>query len=206
MEEDVITPDLNESSELVEVDSDSEESQVVMYDYLFNVIIVGDSGVGKTDLIGRLCDEAYQTKFVTTMGMNVESHTLCINDKKIKLQLWDPSGSEKYLHLTKKYFSNASGIIYVYDVSYARSFHNIVKWMDLVGENTDANLPKVLVGNKCDTGRRAVTKEQAERLADASGMIFMETSAISGHNVTQVFSSLCQVMIPLYDKKFPLEQ
>jgi small GTP-binding protein len=168
-------------------------------DAVYNVIMMGDSGVGKTDLIGRLCQsDDFKTQFFATIGINMESHILEFDGRKCKLQIWDPSGSERFRKVVTQYFPIAKGIVFVYDVNYQKSFTSIQQWVRLVQAHPEIDrlIPKCLIGNKCDMGdkRRMVPASDGEALAAAHGMRFFETSTISGLNVDKAFGALCQDM------------
>jgi len=166
-------------------------------DYTFNILLVGDSGVGKTDLIGRLGEEEFKTKFHATIGMNMETRTLEVDGRLARLQIWDPSGSDRFRTVIKKYFHNAEGIMFVYDVNYRPSFQSIQNWMEEIKTFLAPEIRRILVGNKADIPLeedRRVTFAEAEAVALSHGIKFFETSTISGQNVRRAFLALCQEM------------
>lgn len=161
------------------------------YDHLFKLLLIGDSGVGKTCLIVRFSEDSFNSTYISTIGIDFKIRTTEIQGKKIKLQVWDTAGQERFKTITTAYYRGAMGIILVYDITDERSFENIQNWMKSIKENAAAGVERMLLGNKCDMeSRRKVQKERGEKLAKEHGIRFFETSAKSSQNVDESFNFL----------------
>uniref|UniRef100_A0A8C9AAG1 Ras-related protein Rab-13 n=1 Tax=Prolemur simus TaxID=1328070 RepID=A0A8C9AAG1_PROSS len=157
------------------------------YDHLFKLLLIGDSGVGKTCLIIRFAEDNFNNTYISTIGIDFKIRTVDIEGKKIKLQVWDTAGQERFKTITTAYYRGAMGIILVYDITDEKSFENIQNWMKSIKENASAGVERLLLGNKCDMeAKRKVQKEQADKLAREHGIRFFETSAKSSMNVDEV--------------------
>ncbi|KAG8036556.1 hypothetical protein G9C98_003878 [Cotesia typhae] len=142
------------------------------YDYLFKLLLIGDSGVGKTCVLFRFSEDAFNTTFISTIGIDFKIRTIELDGKKIKLQIWDTAGQERFRTITTAYYRGAMGIMLVYDVTNEKSFENIKNWIRNIEENASADVEKMLLGNKCElTDRRQVSKERGEQLAVEYGGI-----------------------------------
>jgi Ras-related protein Rab-1A len=158
------------------------------YDYLFKLLIIGDSGVGKSCLLLRFSDDIFTDSFISTIGVDFKIKTVDIEGVKIKLQIWDTAGQERFRTITSSYYRGAHGIIVVYDVTDQKSFDNITKWLKEIDTFAGGQVQKLLVGNKCDlVNERNVTQEQGKALAEGLKIPFVETSAKSSTNVEQAF-------------------
>ncbi|KAM3909862.1 ras-related protein Rab-13 [Leptodactylus fuscus] len=161
------------------------------YDHLFKLLLIGDSGVGKTCLIVRFSEDSFNSTYISTIGIDFKIRTTEIQGKKIKLQVWDTAGQERFKTITTAYYRGAMGIILVYDITDERSFENIQNWMKSIKENAAPGVERMLLGNKCDMeNRRKVQKERGEKLAKEHGIRFFETSAKSSQNVDEAFNAL----------------
>merc|ERR1712023_374956 len=148
------------------------------YDYLIKLLLIGDSGVGKSCLLCRYSEDIFNNKFITTIGIDFKIRTIELDGKKIKLQIWDTAGQERFRTITQAYYRGAMGILLVYDVTDETSFANIRQWVKNIEANAQDNVNKILIGNKCDmTDKKMVTYEQGESLAKEFGIQFFETSA-----------------------------
>ena len=165
------------------------------YDYLFKILIIGESGVGKTCLLLRFTEDSFTTTFLTTIGIDFKIKIINLEDKLIKLQIWDTAGQERFRTITKTYYKGAHGIILTYDVTDQDSFKNIRNWIKQIEANAQGNVKRVLVGNKCDKPDRVVTEEEGKKLADDYSMSFFETSAKTNKNVTEVFYHLTKEIL-----------
>ncbi|XP_075301160.1 ras-related protein Rab-13 isoform X2 [Opisthocomus hoazin] len=155
------------------------------YDHLFKLLLIGDSGVGKTCLIIRFAEDNFTSTYISTIGIDFKIRTVDIDGKKIKLQVWDTAGQERFKTITTAYYRGAVGIILVYDITDEKSFENIQNWMKSIKENASAGVERLLIGNKCDMeGKRKLAKEH--------GIRFFETSAKSSVNVEEAFSTLAR--------------
>ena len=160
------------------------------YDCLFKLLIIGESGVGKTCLLLRFTDDSFTANHLTTIGIDFKIKIITLEGKLIKLQIWDTAGQERFRTITKTYYKGAHGIILTYDVTDAQSFKNIRNWIKQIEANAQTGVCKVLVGNKCDKPDRVVSADEGQNLANDFNMKFFETSAKTNQNVTEVFNSL----------------
>ncbi|EPR60203.1 small GTP binding protein rab1a, putative [Toxoplasma gondii ME49] len=158
------------------------------YDYLFKLLLIGDSGVGKSCLLLRFADDTYTESYISTIGVDFKIRTIDLDGKTVKLQIWDTAGQERFRTITSSYYRGAHGIIIVYDVTDRESFNNVKNWMMEIDKYAMEGVSKLLVGNKCDlTSKRTVTYEEGKEFADSCNMRFIETSAKNAHNVEQAF-------------------
>ncbi|KAJ1834825.1 GTP-binding protein [Coemansia sp. RSA 2706] len=161
------------------------------YDYLMKLLLIGDSGVGKSCLLLRFSDDQFTPSFITTIGIDFKIRTIELDGKRIKLQIWDTAGQERFRTITTAYYRGAMGILLVYDVTDERSFNNIENWYMNVEQHASEGVNKILIGNKCDIEeRRAVSKIMGQELADKFNIQFKETSAKSNINVEEAFLEL----------------
>ncbi|CAD6193185.1 unnamed protein product [Caenorhabditis auriculariae] len=155
------------------------------YDYLFKLLLIGDSGVGKSCLLLRFADDTYTESYISTIGVDF------LDGKTIKLQIWDTAGQERFRTITSSYYRGAHGIIVVYDITDQETFNNVKQWLQEIDRYACENVNKLLVGNKCDlTAKRAVETQAAKDYADQLGIPFLETSAKSSTNVEQAFLTM----------------
>lgn len=164
------------------------------YDYLFKIILVGDQAVGKTSLVRRFTTGKFEQQYKTTIGVDFTVQTLQLDGKIVKLQIWDTSGQERFRSITTGYFRNAHAALIVYDVTSTESLTNCEKWMNDVKMYSGHDVPKILLGNKCDKlSGRTVSAADGERFAQQHNMMtFIETSAKDGRNVDSAFYRLAQ--------------
>ncbi|GAB4842429.1 WD40 repeat protein [Ancistrocladus abbreviatus] len=161
------------------------------YDYLFKLLLIGDSGVGKSCLLLRFADDSYLESYISTIGVDFKIRTVEQDGKTIKLQIWDTAGQERFRTITSSYYRGAHGIIIVYDITDQESFDNVKQWLSEIDRYASDNVKKLLVGNKSDlTANRAVTYETAKAFADEIGIPFLETSAKDASNVEQAFMTM----------------
>ncbi|KAM4664588.1 ras-related protein Rab-13 [Discoglossus pictus] len=172
------------------------------YDHLFKLLLIGDSGVGKTCLIVRFSEDSFTSTYISTIGIDFKIRTTEIQGKKIKLQVWDTAGQERFKTITTAYYRGAMGIILVYDITDERSFENIQNWMKSIKENAAAGVERMLLGNKSDMeSRRKVPKERGEKLAKEYSIHFFETSAKSSLNVDEAFNTLASNILSKISKR-----
>ncbi|XP_077244706.1 ras-related protein RABE1d-like [Tasmannia lanceolata] len=164
------------------------------YDFLIKLLLIGDSGVGKSCLLLRFSDDSFTTSFITTIGIDFKIRTIELDGKRIKLQIWDTAGQERFRTITTAYYRGAMGILLVYDVTDESSFNNIRNWIRNIEQHASDNVNKILVGNKADMdeSKRAVPTSRGQSLADEYGIKFFETSAKTNLNVEQVFFSIAR--------------
>lgn len=168
--------------------SSSSDSQLrPRYDHTFKVVVAGDSGVGKSSLILRYADNTFNPSYTATIGVDFKIRVLEVDGKRVKLQIWDTAGQDRFRSIVSNYYRGAHGVLLVYDVSTAESFDHIPDWLDEVRGHAPDDVAVALVGNKCDVEPRAVPREMAEALAQDRGMDHFETSARTGANVEELF-------------------
>ena len=161
------------------------------YDYLFKLLLIGDSGVGKSCLLLRFADDTYTDSFISTIGVDFKIRTIELEGKVIKLQIWDIAGQERFRTITSSYYRGAHGIIMVYDVTEPESFKNISGWLNEITRHASEGVNRLLVGNKADMeDAKKVTFEEGNTYANQLGIKFLETSAKSSHNVEQAFVTM----------------
>lgn len=161
------------------------------YDYLFKLLLIGDSGVGKSCLLLRFADDTYTESYISTIGVDFKIRTIELDGKTIKLQIWDTAGQERFRTITSSYYRGAHGIIVVYDVTDQESFNNVKQWLQEIDRYASENVNKLLVGNKCDlTTKKVVDFTTAKEYADQLGVPFLETSAKNATNVEQAFMTM----------------
>uniref|UniRef100_A0A2P2IIA7 GTP-binding protein YPTM2 n=1 Tax=Rhizophora mucronata TaxID=61149 RepID=A0A2P2IIA7_RHIMU len=161
------------------------------YDYLFKLLLIGDSGVGKSCLLLRFADDSYIESYISTIGVDFKIRTVEQDGKTIKLQIWDTAGQERFRTITSSYYRGAHGIIIVYDITDEESFNNVKTWLAEIDKFATDKVNKLLVGNKCDLiSKRAVPYGTAKAFADELGIPFLETSAKSATNVEEAFMAM----------------
>merc|ERR1712217_340316 len=166
------------------------------YDHLFKLVLIGDSGAGKSSLLLRFADDTFTESYITTIGVDFRFKTIPVEKKTIKLQIWDTAGQERFRTITSAYYRGADGIILVYDTTDRESFNHVDDWLDEVNRYVNESTCKVLVGNKCDlTTERQVPTEEAKKMAEGLGLAFMETSAKDATNVESAFQMMSAELI-----------
>lgn len=165
------------------------------YDYLFKLVLIGDTGVGKSCLLMRFSDDTFTESFISTIGVDFRFRTVKVGDKTAKLQIWDTAGQERFRTITSAYYRNADGIILVYDVTRQDSFDHVTDWLVEVDKYANAGTCKLLVGNKSDRTDRAVQESAGKQLAANLDIPFLETSARTSENVEAAFVRLTQQLV-----------
>eukprot|EP01098_Paradermamoeba_levis_P013284 TRINITY_DN6024_c0_g1_i1.p1 TRINITY_DN6024_c0_g1~~TRINITY_DN6024_c0_g1_i1.p1 ORF type:complete len:227 (-),score=52.14 TRINITY_DN6024_c0_g1_i1:106-786(-) len=165
------------------------------YDYLFKVVLIGDSTVGKSNLLTRFTRNEFNIDSKTTIGVEFATRTITHAGKSIKAQIWDTAGQERYRAITSAYYRGALGAIIVYDVTKQPTFESVEKWMGELKDHTDSSIATMIVGNKLDMQQlRCVRTEAGQQLAEKHGAFFMETSAKDGTNVEEAFLALLKAI------------
>ena len=166
------------------------------YDFIFKVLLLGNSDVGKSSMLLRFVDSVWNDAFTPTIGVDFKVKTLEINNKRVKMQIWDTAGQERFRTVVSTYFRGAHGILLLYDVTNKDSFKNLENWLIEIEKNSSDKVLKILVGNKCDlTEDREISEEEGKAFALRNGMEFMETSAKMNTNVSEAFETLAKLMI-----------
>ena len=170
-------------------------SKDVKEDYKLKLVVVGDSGVGKTNLIKRFANNTFNSNSKATVGVEFLSKSFKINNTVFKIEIWDTAGQERYKSITAAYYKGAKGALVVYDITSKISFENIDKWMLEIKEKSSKDLKLMIIGNKCDLkDGRQVSNEEAMRKAKDTGIALMETSALDSTNVKEAFHDLLKEM------------
>ena len=160
------------------------------YDYLFKVLLLGDSDVGKSSLILRYTDETFNSKLVNSIGVDFKMKKREIDGNIIKVQIWDTAGHERFRSITYSYYRGANSIIIVFDLSDKKSFISITEWLKQIEKHAKENVFKFLVGNKSDLeNERQITYEEAKQYAEEHDLPYIETSAKNGININELFDS-----------------
>lgn len=163
------------------------------YDYLFKLLLIGDSGVGKTSILFKFSEDTFSPAFISTIGIDFKIRTIDVDGKKIKLQVWDTAGQERFRTITTAYYRGAMGIMLVYDVSNLKSFENISNWIRNIEMHATQDVELMILGNKCDiSDKRQVSRERGEQLALQHSIKFMETSAKANINIEEAFITLAR--------------
>ena len=164
------------------------------YDHIFKVLLIGDSGVGKSCILIRFTDDTFDENQRSTIGVDFKVKTVETGGKRIKLTLWDTAGQERFRTLTSSYYRGAQGIALVYDVTRRDTFEFLPQWLkevDIYSPNGGKDVVKVLVGNKIDCEDRVVSRQEGESWARKKGMLYLECSAKTSAGISQVFDEMC---------------
>ena len=161
------------------------------YEMMFKVVLVGDSFVGKTNIMSKYLKNEFHEDSKATVGVEFGSKQFKIEGHTIKAQIWDTAGQERYKAITSAYYKGAKGAFAVYDITRRSSFESIEKWVNDLTSTADKKLTIVVIGNKCDLeDQRQITKEQGEEKANKLEVAFLETSAFSGENLDKAFEMM----------------
>ena len=161
------------------------------YEMMFKVVLVGDSFVGKTNIMSKYLKNEFHEDSKATVGVEFGSKQFKIEGHTIKAQIWDTAGQERYKAITSAYYKGAKGAFVVYDITRKGSFESIEKWVNDLTSTADKKLTIVVIGNKCDLeDQRQITKEQGEEKANKLEVAFLETSAFSGENLDKAFEMM----------------
>ncbi|XP_062180737.1 ras-related protein RIC2-like [Phragmites australis] len=160
-------------------------------DYLFKVVLIGDSGVGKSNLLSRFTKNEFCLESKSTIGVEFATRSLQVDGKVVKAQIWDTAGQERYRAITSAYYQGAVGALLVYDVTRRTTFDNVERWLKELRDHTDPSSVVMLIGNKSDLRHLvAVSTEDGKEFAEAVSLYFMETSALDATNVDSAFSEV----------------
>jgi Ras-related protein Rab-1A len=165
------------------------------YDYLFKMLIIGDSGVGKSSLMNRFSDNVFSETYINTIGVDFKIRTININGKIIKMQIWDTAGQERFRTIVSSYYRGAHGIMIVFDITDRESFTNVAMWCEEIKKYAIPNVKTILIGNKADFNtKRQVEYTEAKEYADSMNMTYFETSAKTALNVETAFFELATML------------
>ena len=172
------------------------------YEYLFKILLVGNSNVGKSSLFLRFVDEIWKENFVPTIGVDFKIKSIKIDNKTIKLQIWDTAGQERFKSILSSYYKGANGILLLYDITNLNSFKSLSNWLIDIEKNSSKNVKKILIGNKCDLNElRKIPINKGKEFADTYNMKFIETSAKNNVNINECFNILGKELINNLDSK-----
>nr|ABK94045.1 unknown [Populus trichocarpa] len=172
------------------------------YDYLFKVVLIGDSGVGKSNLLSRFTRNEFCLESKSTIGVEFATRTLQVEGRTVKAQIWDTAGQERYRAITSAYYRGALGALLVYDVTKPTTFENVSRWLKELRDHADSNIVIMLIGNKTDLKHlRAVATEDAQSYAEKEGLAFIETSALEATNVEKAFQTILSEIYRIVSKK-----
>ncbi|XP_004306514.1 PREDICTED: ras-related protein RABA4c [Fragaria vesca subsp. vesca] len=171
-------------------------------DYVFKVVLIGDSAVGKSQLLARFARNEFSLESKATIGVEFQTKTLSIDQKTIKAQIWDTAGQERYRAVTSAYYRGSVGAMLVYDITKPQSFDHVTRWLEELRGHADSNIVVMLVGNKSDLGTlRAVPAEDAKDFAQRENLFFMEASALESTNVESAFITVLTEIYRIVGKK-----
>ncbi|KAF3677383.1 Ras-related protein RABA4c [Capsicum annuum] len=171
-------------------------------DYVFKVVLIGDSAVGKSQLLARFSRNEFSLDSKATIGVEFQTRTLEIDHKTVKAQIWDTAGQERYRAVTSAYYRGAVGAMLVYDITKRQSFDHVARWLEELRGHADKNIVIMLVGNKTDLGTlRAVPTEDAKEFAEKENLFFIETSALEATNVETAFVNVLTEIYRVVSKK-----
>ena len=172
------------------------------YDLMFKILILGDSGVGKSSLFLRYTKNEFNQDMRSTIGVEFGLKFLKIENFQLKIQIWDTAGMERYRSITNAYYKGAKGVIIVYDICRKKSFDNVDNWIEDFKSKADEDAVILLIGNKSDLNeQREVSIEEAELKAQKNKYGFMETSAKDNNNVEKAFETLFEEIVKIYKDK-----
>ncbi|RWR96309.1 ras-related protein RIC2 [Cinnamomum micranthum f. kanehirae] len=172
------------------------------YDYLFKIVLIGDSGVGKSNLLSRFTRNEFSLESKSTIGVEFATRSLNVDGKVIKAQIWDTAGQERYRAITSAYYRGAVGALLVFDVTRHSTFENVERWLKELRDHTDPNIVVMLIGNKSDLRHLvAVSTEDGKSFAERESLFFMETSALEATNVENAFAEVLTQIYRIVSKK-----
>lgn len=172
------------------------------YDYLFKLVLIGDSGVGKSNLLSRFTRNEFNLESKSTIGVEFATKSLTVDGKVIKAQIWDTAGQERYRAITSAYYRGAVGALLVYDVTRHITFDNVSRWLKELRDHTDPNIVVMLIGNKSDLRHLvAVQTDEGKDFSERESLYFMETSALESTNVDNAFTEVLTQIYRIVSRK-----
>ena len=190
------------------------------YDMIFKIVLIGDTSVGKTNILSKYLTDEFDPESKATVGVEFGTKNFKIENKIVKVQIWDTAGQERYRSITNAYYKGAKGALLVYDITNKKSFDNLDRWVSDLKVNADDKISIVLLGNKSDLeNQRIIKTEEGKNKAEFYKFAFMETSALNGNNIERAFDELIkevyrdnhelfekQAKVEMNDKGIDLEQ
>ncbi|KAH8507739.1 hypothetical protein H0E87_010046 [Populus deltoides] len=171
-------------------------------DYVFKLVLIGDSAVGKSQILARFARNEFSLDSKATIGVEFQTRTLVIDHKSVKAQLWDTAGQERYRAVTSAYYRGAVGAMLVYDITKRQTFDHIPRWLEELRSHANKNIVIILIGNKSDLeDQRAVPTEDVNEFAQKEGLFFLETSALQATNVESAFMTVLTEIFNIVNKK-----
>ncbi len=169
------------------------------YQYIFKLILIGNSGVGKSSILQRYMNKTFEESYKCTIGVDFLMKSVEVKGKTVKLQLWDTAGQEKYKSMVASYYRGANVALVVFDITSRSSFESLPLWIENYYKNGPEQKNIILIGNKKDmVDQRQVTQEEAEEFSETNNMIYFETSAKEGDNVDYVFNFAAEKLLEFY--------
>jgi len=161
------------------------------YDMIFKIVLIGDTSVGKTNILSKYLTDEFDPESKATVGVEFGTKNFKIENNIVKVQIWDTAGQERYRSITNAYYKGAKGSLLVYDITNKKSFENLEKWISDLKTNGDDNISIILLGNKSDLeNQRVIGIEEGKKKAELYKFAFMETSALNGNNIEKAFNEL----------------
>ena len=161
------------------------------YDMIFKIVLIGDTSVGKTNILSKYLSNEFDPDSKATVGVEFGTKDFKIDNNIVKVQIWDTAGQERYRSITNAYYKGAKGSLLVYDITNPKSFENLDKWLSDLKTNGEEKISIILIGNKSDLEEdRKITTEQVKEKAEFYKLAFMETSALNGNNIEKAFNEL----------------
>lgn len=161
------------------------------YDYIYKILIIGNSGVGKSSILLRFTDNIFKDSFISTIGVDFKVKTIQLDNRIIKLQLWDTAGQERFKTITHSYYRGAHGVILVFDLTDKDSFNNLEMWLNEIKSYNGNEIPILLVGNKEDLREdRKITEEEINEFVKEKSLVYLETSSKDDVNIYKIFESI----------------
>ena len=169
------------------------------YQYIFKLILIGNSGVGKSSILQRYIKHTFEESYKCTIGVDFLMKSIIVNGKTVKLQLWDTAGQEKYKSMVSSYYRGANVALIIFDITNHKSFESLPNWIENFYKNGPEQKNIILIGNKKDLEEeRQVTQEEAEAFSETNNMIYFETSAKDGDNIDYVFNYTAEKLLEFY--------
>jgi small GTP-binding protein len=183
----------------------NEKASSAGFDYLFKTIVIGDGSVGKTAITVRFATDKFQKNYKMTIGVDFTIKQMLVNKKRVKCQIWDTGGQERFTKIRPLYYRGALGGVIVYDVTVKQSFENLDKWFNEIQKNCD-DIPIILVGNKIDLENRVISEKEGKTYAKKKSkelsreIPYLESSAKTGESIKQIFNQLVSLMVKKAEK------